>query len=151
MPHNKTKEKMTFYHGMTDNRYKEALLKGYVGGSGNDRIYLATKKIEAMHYGNTVIRIKYDPLEHPDKNNYCEGCWQLRVYEPIFNFKKVSATLSSGRTVQQLIEYKGRKGFLFDCNGYIFIECGHNCKKDFTSFNAWHKHVTKEHNSKDSL
>jgi len=145
---------MRLYHGTSDDKYQKALNNGFIGGFGKDRIWLSTDKREAIHYGNTVVRVEYNPFLHPNKNNYCDGCWQLRVYEPIYDFKKIVRATSCGRTIHQLVEYKNHKGFLYDCKGTIFIECGHGCKKDFSSFTKWHYHITKYHqriNYKDDL
>lgn len=37
----------------------------------------------AKHYGDVLLSVKYDPMKNKKKNNYVEGCWQVRVYEPI--------------------------------------------------------------------
>lgn len=38
---------------------------------------------EAKHYGEVLLEVEYDPTKNPRENNYIEGCWQFRVYEPI--------------------------------------------------------------------
>ena len=86
---------MTFYHGTSKENWdaiqKEGVLWGrrYITGSdGNilkevDRCtYLAVEKEEAQHYGEIVLEVQYDPT-NSKHNNYKEGCWQVRVYEPI--------------------------------------------------------------------
>lgn len=45
--------------------------------------YLAVDKNEAKHYGEIVLEVEYNPIEHREENNYQEWCWQVRVYEPI--------------------------------------------------------------------
>ena len=45
--------------------------------------YLAVDKNEAKHYWEVVLEVEYDVNKHPEENNYCEWCWQVRVYEPI--------------------------------------------------------------------
>lgn len=45
--------------------------------------YLAVDIEEAKHYGDVLLSVKYDPMKNKKKNNYVEGCWQVRVYEPI--------------------------------------------------------------------
>ena len=38
---------------------------------------------EAKCYGEIILEVEYNPFLHPKMNNYIDGCWQLRVYEPI--------------------------------------------------------------------
>ena len=45
--------------------------------------YLAVDLQEAKCYGEIVLSVEYDPFREKTKNNYVEGCWQVRVYEPI--------------------------------------------------------------------
>ena len=45
--------------------------------------YLAVDKEEAEQYGEIVLEVEYEPSKHSKENNYCEWCWQVRVYEPI--------------------------------------------------------------------
>lgn len=87
---------MIFYHGTTQEKWNEIQREGILFGrrwildsNGNkikevDRCtYLALDINEAKRYGDIVLSVEYDPFKHPKKNNYCEGCWQVRVYEPI--------------------------------------------------------------------
>lgn len=77
---------MIFYHGTTKDKWVQALKEGMLFGKreGADRCtYLATDIEEAKCYGDVVLTVAYDPTKHPDKNNYVDGCWQFRVYEPI--------------------------------------------------------------------
>ncbi len=86
---------MKFYHGTSKENWeaiqKEGILYGrrYVlnnDGSINHEVdrctYLAVDKEEAECYGEIVLEVEYDPFQSKH-NNYKEGCWQVRVYEPI--------------------------------------------------------------------
>ena len=82
---------MTFYHGTTEEAYKkivnEGILYGVRGifqGHEIDRCtYLAVDIEEAKQYGDVLLQVEYDPFVNNKYNNYKEGCWQFRVYEPI--------------------------------------------------------------------
>ncbi len=78
---------MIFYHGTTKeglNRiFSEGELFGYRGENVGRCTYLTTDIEEAKCYGEVLLKVSYDPKEHPELNNYVEGCWQFRVYEPI--------------------------------------------------------------------
>lgn len=87
---------MTFYHGTSKENWdaiqEEGVLWGrrfIVDNNGNpirevDRCtYLATDIKEAEHYGEVVLKVEYNPFINPRNNNYIDGCWQVRVYEPI--------------------------------------------------------------------
>jgi len=82
---------MKFYHGTSIENYiaiqKEGMLYGRrvgVNDKENNRCtYLATDIDEAKCYGDVVLSVEYDPLKNKAMNNYIEGCWQFRVYEPI--------------------------------------------------------------------
>lgn len=86
---------MIFYHGTTKENWKKIKEEGVLYGrryvtDNNGKIlkevdrctYLATDIEEAKHYGEVILRIEYDP-KSSKRNNYVDGCWQLRVYEPI--------------------------------------------------------------------
>ena len=86
---------MIFYHGTSQENWKAIQQEGFLYGrryiidsNGNiikevDRCtYLATDLEEAKHYGEVVLQVEYDP-KSSKHNNYIDGCWQLRVYEPI--------------------------------------------------------------------
>ncbi len=86
---------MKFYHGTSKENWeqikKEGILFGrrYVlndDGSVNREVdrctYLAVEKEEAQCYGDVVLEVEFDPASSKH-NNYKEGCWQVRVYEPI--------------------------------------------------------------------
>lgn len=82
---------MKFYHGTSIENYiaiqKEGILYGRRVGVNDKEInrctYLATDIDEAKCYGDVVLSVEYDPFKNKDMNNYIEGCWQFRVYEPI--------------------------------------------------------------------
>lgn len=87
---------MIFYHGTSKENWeaiqREGILYGrrYILGENCfpikevDRCtYLAVDLEEAKYYGDVVLQVEYDPMKPGAKNNYCEGCWQVRVYEPI--------------------------------------------------------------------
>ena len=86
---------LKFYHGTTECNWKEIQEEGILLGrrfllndcGQADEItrctYLAMERDEAEHYGEVLLEVIYDPYLHPEMNNYCEGCWQVRVYEPI--------------------------------------------------------------------
>ena len=87
---------MTFYHGTNKENWdaiqKEGVLYGrrYITDNNGNIIkevnrctYLATDLEEAKHYGDVILQVEYDPFKHKKENNYIDGCWQVRVYEPI--------------------------------------------------------------------
>ncbi len=83
---------MIFYHGTNkeiwDTIQKEGILFGrrispITGEELSRCTYLAVDKEEAACYGDVVLQVEYNPFEHPKMNNYINGCWQVRVYEPI--------------------------------------------------------------------
>lgn len=86
---------MVFYHGTTEEKYKEILKEGVLFGrryitddNGTpikevDRCtYLTSDIDEARCYGDVILCVEYEPTLSR-KNNYVDGCWQFRVYEPI--------------------------------------------------------------------
>ena len=80
---------MIFYHGTSEETWKEIQEEGILFGKQEYRgsvrrfTYLATDKEEAMCYGNVLLEVEFDPFENKNNNNYCDGCWQIRVYDPI--------------------------------------------------------------------
>ena len=87
---------MTFYHGTTEETWEQIQQEGilfarrYVLNNDStinhevDRCtYLAVDKEEAQQYGNVILEVEYNPQANPKHNNYVEGCWQVRVSEPI--------------------------------------------------------------------
>ena len=97
MKANEAQEKcMTFYHGTSKENWEAIQREGVLYGrryitdnNGNiikevDRCtYLATDLKEAKCYGNVILQVEYDPFKNKKENNYIDGCWQVRVYEPI--------------------------------------------------------------------
>ena len=92
---------MIFYHGTNKENWeaiqKEGILYGrrYITDKNGKIIteisrctYLATDLEEAKYYGDVILQVEYDPFKHKDENTYREGCWQVRVYEPI-NVSKI--------------------------------------------------------------
>lgn len=86
---------MVFYHGTSKENWNAIQKEGVLYGrrfvkddNGNiikevDRCtYLAVDIKEAKCYGDVVLQVEYNPL-NLKHNNYKEGCWQIRVYEPI--------------------------------------------------------------------
>ena len=72
---------MIFYHGTSKENWDAIQKEGILF---NGRVtYLSIDLDEAKCYGAIVLQVEYDPTIHPDMNNYIDGCWQLRVYEPI--------------------------------------------------------------------
>ena len=87
---------MIFYHGTSKENWEkiqqEGVLYGrrYITDENGVRLkevdrctYLAVDLEEAKYYGDIILQVEYNPLKHKTKNNYAEGCWQVRVYEPI--------------------------------------------------------------------
>lgn len=84
---------MKFYHGTSSENWGKIKEEGILFGrrhfnDGNDIkevdrcTYLSTEPEEANNYGEILLEVEYDPYE-TNKNNYKDGCWQIRVYEPI--------------------------------------------------------------------
>ena len=85
---------MIFYHGTSENTWKEIQKEGILWGRRGiiqkdgsvkevDRCtYLAVEKEEAKKYGDVTLQVEYNPFNNTN-NNYLDGCWQVRVYEPI--------------------------------------------------------------------
>jgi len=81
---------MKFYHGTNQHGLDETIKQGFLlhkrvvkGYNPDPCTYLAINEKEARQYGDIVLGVEYDPLKNPKMNNYQDGCWQLRVYEPI--------------------------------------------------------------------
>ena len=77
---------MIFYHGTSKENWgkiqREGVLLGERGAPSRCT-YLAVSKEEAEKYGPVILQVEYDPMMCPENNNYVDGCWQVRVYEPI--------------------------------------------------------------------
>lgn len=85
---------MKFYHGTNEYGFENTKKQGFLlherkieGYNPEPCVYLATDPEEAKNYGDIVLEVEYDPYKNPKKNNYQEGCWQVRVYEPIYKYK----------------------------------------------------------------
>lgn len=78
---------MKFYHGTSQDNWSKIQEEGILFGkrelAKSRCTYLTTDINEAKQYGEVLLQVDYDPAEHPDMNNYFDGCWQCRVYEPI--------------------------------------------------------------------
>lgn len=77
---------MKFYHGTSQETWNKIQKEGCLFGVRNAPsrcTYLAMDKEEAVQYGDVVLEVDYDPTVNPEMNNYYDGCWQMRVYEPI--------------------------------------------------------------------
>ena len=78
---------MKFYHGTSKDNWNKIQEEGVLFGirklAKSRATYLTTDIDEARQYGEIILQVDYNPSEHPDMNNYCDGCWQCRVYEPI--------------------------------------------------------------------
>ena len=77
---------MIFYHGTSKENWEKIQREGILFGERGTRsrcTYLAISKEEADEYGPVVLQVEYDPMMRPKNNNYVDGCWQVRVYEPI--------------------------------------------------------------------
>lgn len=78
---------MIFYHGTTDENWKRIQEEGVLFGvrefAKSRATYLTNDIDEAKQYGEILLQVEYDPLDHSEMNNYTEDCWQCRVYEPI--------------------------------------------------------------------
>ena len=83
---------MIFYHRTTLKNWnkiqEEGILFGRLSNPDNKYhpsrcTYLTIDINEAKCYGEIILEVEYNPFLHPKMNNYIDGCWQLRVYEPI--------------------------------------------------------------------
>lgn len=80
---------MIFYHSTTEAQWGKIQAEGVLWGvreappgySPDRCTYLAVEQKNAEAYGTVMLRVNYTPT--PSNDNYCEGCWQLRVYVPI--------------------------------------------------------------------
>jgi len=95
---------MKFYHGTNKHGLEEANKQGFLlhkrvilekDGKPSKIFnpspctYLAVDLEEAKQYGDVILEVEYNPTENPEMNNYQKGCWQLRVYEPIYTYKEL--------------------------------------------------------------
>lgn len=75
---------MTFWHGCSVDAWAAIQAEGVLWGRRNAPsrcTYLATDQAEAREHGEVLLRVEYEPGSGTD--NYVEGCWQVRVYDPI--------------------------------------------------------------------
>ena len=75
---------MLFYHGTNEAQWKSTQAQGFLlnpRGPYTPVTYLAVERQEAECYGPVVLGVDYEPGKGRD--NYREGCWQLRVYSKI--------------------------------------------------------------------
>jgi len=85
---------MIFYHGTNKFGLSETLKQGFLlhkrPMNASPCVYLAININEAKMYGDVVLEVEYDPRTNKSMNNYVDGCWQVRVYEPIYKFKVIN-------------------------------------------------------------
>ena len=77
---------MTFYHSTTEENWGKIKAEGLLWGERGTPsrcTYLAIEKEHTLAHGDVLLQVDYDPSVNAQRNNYIEGCWQLRVYEPI--------------------------------------------------------------------
>ena len=77
---------MKWYHGTSQLLWESIQAEGVLWGIRNAPsrcTYLASSENEASQHGKLVLEVEYDPTTNPKDNNYIDGCWQVRVYEPI--------------------------------------------------------------------
>ncbi len=87
---------MIFYHGTSEEAWDRIQEEGQLWGrqvildengepskefKPDPVTYLAVEQEEAATYGPVVLQVEYEPGSGID--NYCDGCWQVRVYTPI--------------------------------------------------------------------
>lgn len=89
---------MKFYHGTSKHGLKETKKQGFLLHKRTNKMfptmtpctYLAVDINEAKEYGDIILEVEYDPHKNPEMNNYQKDSWQVRVYEPIYNYKVVN-------------------------------------------------------------
>lgn len=77
---------MIFYHGTTEENWQKIQQEGILWGIRNTPsrcTYLAIERKHTEQYGCVILGVEYDPVGHSQNNNYVDGCWQFRVYDPI--------------------------------------------------------------------
>lgn len=88
---------MTFYHGTNEHGLETTKKQGYLLHERKSKAmpnaspctYLAVDIEEAEQYGDIILKVKYNPFKNSQMNNYYKGCWQVRVYEPIYNYERI--------------------------------------------------------------
>lgn len=78
---------MKFYHGTSEENWgkikKEGILYGRRYVLNNDgTVHHEVDRCTYLATGDVVLEVDYNPL-NSKHNNHTEGCWQVRVYEPI--------------------------------------------------------------------
>lgn len=111
---------MIWYHGTSKECWEkiqaEGVLFGVRGFGANRCTYLAADIQEAKCYGEIVLQVDYDPFRHKKKNNYVDGCWQMRVYEPI--------PLNKIEVVNDDLDMKQKENFLAEKPQPVYDEKG---------------------------
>lgn len=77
---------MRLFHGTSKETYDKIMDEGILWGKRNAPsrcTYFALDRNEAEKYGDVVLEVEYDVHNKSFSNNYQEGCWQIREYEPI--------------------------------------------------------------------
>ena len=77
--------KQTWYHATTPDRWAEIQREGVLWGkrkAPSRCTYLAAKVENALHYGEIILEVHFNPEEHKP-NNFHPDCWQCRFYCPI--------------------------------------------------------------------
>lgn len=75
----------TWYHATTLDCWSEIQREGVLWGkrkAPSRCTYLAAKVENAIHYGEVILEVHFNPEEHKP-NNFHPDCWQCRVYCPI--------------------------------------------------------------------
>lgn len=89
---------MKWYHTCSKEDWEKTKKRGYLlnkRGKSSPCTYLAVIPEDAKGYGPVLLEVRYDPRVNPDKNNYDPESWQIRVYEPIYEFKQYIAPKST--------------------------------------------------------
>lgn len=85
---------MIFYHGTNEYGLSKTIKQGFLLHkrqlNASPCVYLALEIEEAKMHGDIVLKVEYDPEINKSMNNYVDGCWQVRVYEPIYNFEIIN-------------------------------------------------------------
>lgn len=74
---------MKFYHATTQEGWESIQEEGVLWGvreHGSRVTYLSTSLEDARPWAAIILEVEYSP---GDRDNYVDGCWQCRVYEPI--------------------------------------------------------------------
>ena len=80
---------MKFYHGTSEENWEKIQKEEVLWGKRGDYdrcTYLSVQKEDAMKYGSVLLEVEYEPYQEDlmgRVDNYSEGVWQFRVYQPI--------------------------------------------------------------------